>query len=72
MSAWTPARRARQSQQIQRWKPWEKSTGPKSPEGKARSAKRGDKGGTRALLKAVAAVLRDQNVSHVADVDVAG
>ena len=32
---WTTAQRQRQSDAIRRWKPWQKSTGPKSPEGKA-------------------------------------
>lgn len=33
-SAWTPERRARQSERIRRVKPWEKSTGPRTPDGK--------------------------------------
>jgi hypothetical protein len=53
-------RRAQQSRAIQRWKPWKKSTGPKSEEGKARSAKRGYKGGHRALLRELARMLREQ------------
>ncbi|WP_188710262.1 hypothetical protein [Polaromonas eurypsychrophila] len=32
---WTPERRKLQSEAIKRWKQWEQSTGPKSPEGKA-------------------------------------
>ena len=32
---WTPERRKKQSEAIRRWKPWNKSTGPKSFEGKA-------------------------------------
>ena len=32
---WTPERRKWQSEAIRRWKPWNKSTGPKSAEGKA-------------------------------------
>ena len=32
----TPEHRAMRAELIRRWKPWEKSTGPKSPEGKAR------------------------------------
>jgi hypothetical protein len=36
------------------------STGPKSPEGKARSAMRGFKGGTRESLRELARMLRDQ------------
>ncbi len=37
-SAWTPERRARQSAIIRQTQPWLCSTGPKSPEGKARSS----------------------------------
>lgn len=56
----TPEHRAMRAELIRRWKPWEKSTGPKSPEGKARSAKRGFKGGTRIMLGELARVLREQ------------
>lgn len=34
-SAWTPERRARQSQIAKATRPWEHSTGPRSPEGKS-------------------------------------
>lgn len=40
-SGWTPERQAKQAEAIQRWKPWEKSTGPRTAEGKARSSKNG-------------------------------
>lgn len=56
----TPEHRAMRAELIRRWKPWEKSTGPKSPEGKARSALRGYKGGTRAMLREMRAALREQ------------
>lgn len=36
---WTQAQRDKQSKLIHGWKPWEKSTGAKTPEGKAISAK---------------------------------
>jgi hypothetical protein len=45
---------------IRHWKPWEKSTGPKSAEGKERSARRAYKGGTRELLREMARLLREQ------------
>ena len=32
---WTPERSKQQSRAIRRWKPWQQSTGPKSPEGRA-------------------------------------
>ena len=56
----TPEHRAMRAELIRRWKPWEKSTGPKSPEGKARSARRGYKGGTREMLRELARILRKQ------------
>ena len=34
---WTPERRARQAERIRQWKPWEKSTGPRTEAGKAAS-----------------------------------
>lgn len=44
---WTPAQRARQAAAIQRWRPWEQATGPRTPEGKARVARNADRGGQR-------------------------
>lgn len=38
-SAWTPERRARQTDNIRRTKPWEKSTGPRTEAGKAASSR---------------------------------
>jgi hypothetical protein len=38
-NGWTPERRARQSKLIHNWKPWEKSTGARTPEGKAISSR---------------------------------
>ena len=35
---WTPARRAAQARLIRQWRPWSRSTGPKSPEGRTRSS----------------------------------
>ena len=57
---WMQERRERQADLIRRWKPWEKSTGPKSAEGKERSAQRGYKGGVREMLREVARLLRAQ------------
>ena len=45
-NGWTPERRARQAEMIRTWKPWETSTGPRTDEGKARTAHNGFKGGT--------------------------
>jgi hypothetical protein len=44
-NGWTPERRARQAALIRNWRPWENSTGPRSDEGKARTAQNGFKGG---------------------------
>ena len=41
LSGWTPERRFIQAVAIQRWRPWDHSTGPKTPEGKAKSAENG-------------------------------
>ena len=61
---WTPERRQRQREAIARWKPWQQSTGPKSAEGKARSARNAYTGGhtvkLRQLIKEANAALRRQ------------
>lgn len=56
----TPEHRRLRAQLIQQWKPWEKSTGPKSAAGKARVSRNAYKGATRGLLKAVRDLLREQ------------
>ena len=40
-TGWTKDRKARQALAIQQWRPWDRSTGPKTPEGKAKSAENG-------------------------------
>ena len=37
-NGWTSRRRALQAQLIRRWKPWRRATGPRTIEGKSRSA----------------------------------
>ena len=70
-SGWTHERRARQAELIRTWRPWEKSTGPRSDEGKARTARNGFKGArwltTRELSKAVNELLRRQRDSFRAN-----
>jgi hypothetical protein len=43
-NGWTPARRARQARLIKTWRPWEKSTGPRTAAGQAIAARNADKG----------------------------
>ena len=57
-SAWTPERRARQAALIRTWRPWEKSTGPRTDGGKARTARNGDKGGAWKTERAMIRELR--------------
>lgn len=45
---------------IRRWKPWERSTGPKTEAGKRASAKRGFKGAVRQQARLVAKALKEQ------------
>lgn len=52
---------------IRRWKPWEHSTGPRTPEGKAVVAVNAYRGATRPLLRELAKALRgtDQVIASV-------
>lgn len=63
-NGWTLERKQRQAQLIHTWRPWEKSTGPKTPEGKAATARNADKGGLwqveREALKELRATLKAQ------------
>jgi len=59
-NGWTPSRRKRQATLIRQWRPWEKSTGPKSSEGKARCARNAFKGGARSVLRELMRALKDQ------------
>jgi len=59
-NGWTPQRRARQSELIRIWKPWERSTGPRTEVGKAVVAGNAWKDGTRAVLRELSKVLREQ------------
>lgn len=61
-NGWTQERRARQAEQILAWRPWERSTGPRTAAGKARSSRNADKPNsfnrrTRQLKREVAALM---------------
>lgn len=56
-NGWTEERRRKQAEAIRRWKPWEKSTGPKTPEGKKRTRLNALKNGSRARVFALYAKL---------------
>ena len=64
MNGWTEERKQRQRELIQSWKPWLKSTGAKTPEGKARSSKNATKTGksleVRELIKYLNRLMREQ------------
>jgi hypothetical protein len=48
----TPEHRQLRAELIKRWRPWEKSTGPKTTEGKATVAQNGFRGNPRETLRA--------------------
>ncbi|RQS22454.1 hypothetical protein DIE00_34090 [Burkholderia sp. Bp8989] len=61
---WTPEQRAAQAEKIRRWKPWERSTGPVSDDGKAASSQNALKHGMRGAAwlekrRRLAAMIRD-------------
>ena len=57
---WTSIQRAKQSQLIQNWKPWNNTSGARTPEGKAIVARNAFKGGVRPMLREISALLREQ------------
>ena len=50
-SSWTPERKLRQAEKIRTWKPWQQATGPRTPDGKATTAKNAYKGGHWLMLR---------------------
>jgi hypothetical protein len=50
-NGWSAERRARQAARIRDWKPWERSTGPRTEQGKARVSGNAFKGGMRPRLR---------------------
>ena len=59
MPRWTIEARLRQAERIRALCPWTRSTGPRTEEGKGRSARNAWKGGHRATAAAYAKVLRN-------------
>lgn len=66
---WTDEQRDRLREEIQYYKPWEKSTGPKSAEGKAAVSKNADQGRLRPQLRALSRTLRASGLT-LADITV--
>ena len=63
-NGWTPERRARQAALIRTWRPREYSTRPRTAQGKARTARNGDKGEAwrieRDMLRSLGRTLKAQ------------
>jgi hypothetical protein len=57
VNCWTLERRQRQAEAIRRWKPWEQSTGPVTPEGRERVSRNAWKGGHRQQLRELIALV---------------
>ena len=49
---------------IQTWLPWNKSTGPRTVQGKAKASQNAFKGGIRPQLRKIARALRKQRISQ--------
>jgi len=56
----TPEHRSLRAKLIQKWRPWEKSTGPRSQVGKVKVSRNACKGGLRSALREVSALLKKQ------------
>lgn len=69
-NGWTPERRKRQAEQIQGWKPWAHSTGPRTAKGKAKVARNANKGRSRQMLRELSRTLREAMRQQEEDIDV--
>ena len=58
-NGWTPARKARQATLIRSWRPWEKSTGPRTKEGKELAKMNRYQGGRRPAERELIRALRE-------------
>ena len=68
-NGWTPERRERQRQAIQRWRPWEQSTGPRTAAGKARVSQNAYRGGEWRKVRELSRALRELSRQHSALLD---
>jgi hypothetical protein len=58
---WSPEEREKHAAAMREWKPWKKSTGPKTPEGKAVSAQNAEKSGLySAEMQLLKELMREQ------------
>ena len=55
---WSDEQRREQAEAVRRWQPWDKSTGPKTARGKARSCRNAYKGGVRPAMRRLSQELR--------------
>ena len=62
-NGWTPERQLKHSDAIRLWQPWERSTGPKTTEGKAKVARNPWKDGERSALRRLSSLLRVLDVT---------
>ena len=61
MRHWTAEERQRQAELIRQWQPWERSTGARTIEGKARASRNAFKGGLMKSIKELRKLLREQS-----------
>jgi hypothetical protein len=59
VNGWTLERRQRQAELIRNWRPWAKSTGPRSPEGRQRVGRNAWTGGHRAELRELSKMVNE-------------
>ena len=62
-NGWTGERKQKQRELIQNWKPWEKSTGARTPKGKARSSRNAYKTGVseaKELIRQLNQLLKEE------------
>lgn len=59
MNGWTDERRKRQAVLIRHWKPWQRSTGPRTATGKARACRNAYKGSVREDLRRIATFIAE-------------